>query len=111
MKAPYKENGIKSFINENGNRVCTGSMMGRRTIVPDDYKGEKLNLRRVPFVDGDYDSGGAYWGAPENLWCAWGETETEQMQVFVRAKDRQDAKAQVAKAMRYTVQGTPKFKS
>jgi hypothetical protein len=24
--------------------------------------------KRVPFIDGAYDIGGAYWGAPENLY-------------------------------------------
>ena len=94
---PWKQNGVTSFINDNGERQVTGSQMGRRNIIPADYAGEKLKLRRVPFVDGAYDQGGAYWGTPANLWCAWGETETEQLEVFVRAADRDSAKLQVYK--------------
>lgn len=95
MKAPYLENGTTGFINEHGERVCTGSQMGRRNIIPADYANERLNLHKVPFVDGAYDAGGAYWGAPENLWCAWGESATEQLQIFVRAKDRTNARLAV----------------
>ena len=111
MKPPYLENGATYCDNGNGERICTGSMMGRRTIIPDAYNGERLHLRRVPFVDGAYDPGGAYWGAPSNLWCAWGETSTGQIQVFVRASDRQEAKTAVALAMRYTTKVIPRFLS
>jgi len=96
MKPPYLENGATYCEGSDGERICTGSMMGRRNIIPDDYDGEKLHLRRVPFVDSCYDQGGAYWGGPANLYCAWCETETEQMQVFVRADNRDDAKEAVA---------------
>lgn len=31
-----------------------------------------LNIRRVPFIGGDYDRGGAYWGGGgETLYCVW----------------------------------------
>ena len=96
---PWKQNGIKGFTREDGTWQCTGSQMGRRNIIPADYAGEKLKLRRVPFLDGGYDAGGAYWGTPANLWCAWGETATEQMEVFVRATDRDDAKLAVRKIL------------
>lgn len=72
-----------------------GAQMGRRNAIPDDYAGEKLRLQRLPFVDGCYDRWGAYWGSPANLWCAWGESETEQLYVFVRASSRDAAKASV----------------
>ncbi len=72
-----------------------GAQMGRRNEIPDDYAGEKLRLTRLPFVDGDYDRWGAYWGGPETVWCAWGESETEQVRVFVRADEREDAKLEI----------------
>ena len=43
------------------------------------------------FIDGDYDLGGAYWGGgDEPLFCAW--AEECDARVFVRAKDRTEAK-------------------
>lgn len=95
---PYKQNGLRYAFIE-GERRCIGACMGRPNIVPPDYNGERLSLRRVPFVDGGYDQGGAYWGTPADLWCAWGETETEQMEIFVRANDRDAAKLAVRKAV------------
>ncbi len=50
----------------------------------------KVQLRRVRLY-GDYDKGGAYWGnngVP--LWCAW----NDEGSVYVRAADRNAAKAQ-----------------
>lgn len=38
----------------------------------------RVYLRRVPFVDGAYDQGGAYWGAPANLWRAYAEVEAAE---------------------------------
>lgn len=68
--------------------------MGRGDAIPQDYNGERLSLRRVPLNDGDcYDPGGAYWGSGSPLWCAWGETETEQLEMYTRASNRNEAKA------------------
>lgn len=46
-----------------------------------------LRLFRVEIVDGDYDVGGAYWGATpgQHLYCA---TDGEAFRVFIRAVDR-----------------------
>ena len=38
------------------------------------------------------DKGGAYWGCGKRLYCAWGESETEQCQLFMRADSRDAAK-------------------
>ena len=65
-----------------------GAPMGRRS---DPIEG-KVHLQRVPFVDGDYDKGGAYWGGGRDtppLWCAW----NEEGAAYQRAKSREDAKA------------------
>lgn len=76
-------------------------MMGRRNIIPSDYNGERLRLHRMQWYDGDYDKGGAYWGRNgcNHVYCAFGETETEQVQVFVRAMNRNEAKAKVSDAI------------
>jgi hypothetical protein len=50
----------------------------------------KVLLFRVPFEDGCYDPGGAYWGAPANLYCAW---DSEGAVVYLRADSRAQAKA------------------
>lgn len=85
--------GVTYGIDNNGNRVCTGTQMGRRNILPADPKAPiKLRLQRLPFVDQCYDRWGAYWGSPANVWCAWGEDSEIQVFVFVRADSRTLAK-------------------
>ena len=74
MKAPYLHNGFTGFINNNNEKVITGSMMGREDNIPNDYTTvKKLYLEKVPMSDcGCYDAGGAYWGLGGNpLFCAW----------------------------------------
>jgi hypothetical protein len=81
--------GTTGFVNDAGHWVCTGSQFGRRDELPDDRLTlRKLRLTRLPFVDGDYDRWGAYWGSPANLWCAW----ADGVRVFVRADNRVEAK-------------------
>lgn len=76
-----------------------GSQMGRRN--QNQGAPEALYLQRVRFVDGDYDAGGAYWGGgprTQPLWCAFSPETTENeelVMVFVRAANREDAKASV----------------
>ena len=72
--------------------------MSRPNIIPDDIEtAGKLYLNRLEWIDGDYDKGGAYWGGGmgNNMYRAMGETETEVVEVFVRAVTRKDAKARV----------------
>lgn len=95
-KPPYTENGLNYFTNEHGEKVCTGARMGRHSIIPPDYAGERLHLHRVPLMDGGgYDPGGAYWGSGTPLYCAWGDTETEKVEIYARAKSRTAAKLAV----------------
>ncbi|MCY1283626.1 hypothetical protein D9M68_940250 [compost metagenome] len=76
-----------------------GAPMGRRNrceMLPDEVG--KVYLQRVPFVDGCYDQGGAYWGAPANLWRAYCEMEITEGEIdvfeqFLRAGTREQAKA------------------
>lgn len=62
---------------------------------------EKLHLQRMRFVDGDYDTGGAYWGGNSRagvMYCAFSPDDTVNnppVRVFVRAKNRADAKEAV----------------
>lgn len=72
--------------------------MGRRSNIPRDYDGERLKLRQVPIRQG-YDPGGAYWGNGTPLYCAWGESATEQMEIYVRARNRYAAKVAVSVAL------------
>jgi len=57
-----------------------GAPMGRR----ESTEGARAPARcfRVRFVDGCYDEGGAYWGAPANVYCA---TNEEGLLLFCRA--------------------------
>lgn len=59
---------------------------------------ERLHLQRLRFVDQAYDVGGAYWGTPANVWCAFSpDTTTNEapIRVFVRANSRAVAKQHV----------------
>lgn len=87
-----------------------GSNMGRRNIYNGLYRWEymsesgkrstwrmqstdlddvdkRLHLQHVSFVDGGYDRGGAYWGYPSDLYCAF--TRDEQTMIFVRGRNRE----------------------
>jgi hypothetical protein len=73
-----------------------GAPMGRPCDLPDATT-DKLYLRKVPFFDGDYDNGGAYWGGgvPGSLlYCAW---DVEGRATYVRAPNRDVAKKEVLK--------------
>jgi hypothetical protein len=83
------------------NKACSkfGADMGRRNQT--EGKPEKLHLQRVRLVDGDYDTGGAYWGGGRNtlpLYCAFSPDDTENeppIRLFVRASDRAGARINV----------------
>ena len=75
-----------------------GANMGRRDWSVDRKTPCKFYLQRVRFVDRVYDLGGAYWGAPADLWCAWDPDPVgcdDQARMFVRAISREAAKAYV----------------
>lgn len=71
-----------------------GAQMGRGNKIGEPAK---LYLQRVSFQDDCYDRGGAYWGMPADLWCAFAGDENDEIatMIFVRAKDRKDAKRAV----------------
>ena len=76
-----------------------GAQLGRRDHIPADAPTvKKMSLRRVTPAAGDYnadyDRGGAYWGGLDNspLFCAWGDSDTEQAVIYVRADHRETAR-------------------
>lgn len=74
-----------------------GAPMGRPDITPDHNNPIKLHLRKLRWVDGDYDEGAAYWGyvRGEHIYRAVGYGKEELNELFVRAKSREDARKQV----------------
>ena len=76
-----------------------GAAMGRPNILPTNRGVNiKLRMERLRWVDGDYDSGGAYWGGGRGfIYCAQGERDGEDLavEVFTRAGTRAEAKANV----------------
>lgn len=75
-----------------------GASMGRDDSIPSDINtAGKLHLKQLKWIDGDYDEGGAYWGQTigEHIFWATGESATQQIEIFVRAKNRNHAKSEV----------------
>ena len=80
-----------------------GAPMGRRSYLPADIQVPvKLQMVRLEWVDGDYDRGGAYWGHSINTFIYhaqgyWneGQDSEEFVEVFVRARNRKEAKIEV----------------
>jgi hypothetical protein len=85
---------MRNTLNPTPDVFCKyGAPMGRRSDNPASVDGEKLFLRYVPFVDGCYDRGGAYWGMPANLYW-WSDLEGTR-QGYLRAPDHESAKAKI----------------
>jgi hypothetical protein len=88
-------NGTTGFTDDNGKRVCTGARMGRMNILPNNRSlPVKLHLEKLQLIDGAYDRWGAYWGSPNNLYCAWamdGDTAFFVL-IFMRADNRTEAR-------------------
>ena len=76
--------------------------MGRRDVIEEPAAAIKFRLYVMPMVDGDYDTGGAYWGCGNRdigwMYHAIGEGIEFVNQLFVRAQNRFDAKCQVLSA-------------
>lgn len=86
-------NGLRYGTGPDGNRVCLGAYMGRGNVVPDDHDTvRKMRLTRLRMYDYAYDSGGAYWGQGIPLYWAYGDSDTEQAECFVRGNTREEAK-------------------
>ena len=75
-----------------------GAPMGRCETLPENPNATgKLQLAHVPFIDGCYDRGGAYWGMPADLYHAEGYLDGEDLTtcLFVRADNHEAAKAKI----------------
>lgn len=109
---PPLRDGATYFVNEHGEKICTGSQMGRRDTLPETREARalpcKLRLVRLRWVSGDYDTGGAYWGATRaashsrklgkplsHIFRAVGDVGEERAEIFVRAATRGQARAAV----------------
>lgn len=87
---------INSILAMKCHKACgpRGADMGRPNKIGEP---QRLYLQRVRFIDECYDHGGAYWGMPADLWCAFAGSAEDVIDtmIFVRAKDRNAAKAAV----------------
>lgn len=85
----------------NNEKICTGSSMGRRSSRIQSDEPVKVSMRKLRWVDGDYDEQGAYWGyaAGTNIYWANFDLGDSNEDIFVRATSRQDAKEQVRKQL------------
>jgi hypothetical protein len=95
---PPLSNGLNYFTNDQGKRICTGAQLGRSNILPENPETAtpKLSLRRLLFVDGCYDQGGAYWGFPQNLYrAACYAAAGNVVEIFTRASSHEQAKEHV----------------
>lgn len=77
-----------------------GASMGRDNVIEERDQPIKFRLYRMPMSScGAYDSGGAYWGCGSFrtgwMWHAFGDGAKFVNEMFVRAIDRDAAKAQV----------------
>jgi len=69
-----------------------GAPMGRDYFGIETNHPKGISLFQVNLVDGGYDDGGAYWGTPNNLYCARDtKTNGKEYQQFTRAKNRREA--------------------
>lgn len=73
-----------------------GAPMGRSSHIPE-IGASPVNLfvQKLEWVDGDYDQGGAYWGAGTSLgdvWWAHGDFGDDIVHAFVRGRRLLDAK-------------------
>jgi len=77
-----------------------GSQMGRGNTIPEDA-GQfpcKFHVRKLPLVDGDYDQGGAYWGATHgtDIYQAVFEPHHQyRVEIFTRATSPGEAQANI----------------
>ena len=102
---PPLSSGSTGFFNDEGKWICTGSMMGRRNTLPED-RSQSCKLHLVSMREADrtcYDSSGAYWGmwspSAGGMYRALGDCGEVRAEVFVRARDREEAKMKVRKSL------------
>lgn len=70
-----------------------GAQMGRRDQRGDPDRAYKFHLQRLRLYDGAYDAGGAYFGGPATVYCAFVDDEEDgHVRMFLRAPSRKAAK-------------------
>lgn len=73
-----------------------GAPMGRRDTHADDQDSPRLFLLvRLPWVDGDYDPGGAYWGSTRGTHIYRALSEHGEAELFVRAVSLHEAEGYI----------------
>jgi hypothetical protein len=89
MKHPKLQNATSSW----------GASMGRSDFIKEPDEPIKFRLYRMPMMDGCYDTGGAYWGSGNYkigwMYHAYGDGPKFKNELFIRAKSREEAKAEV----------------
>lgn len=87
---------INKLLQESPAYSARGANMGRPDYRGDPDRSYKFFMQRIRMHDYAYDAGGAYWGGPSNLYCAWVKDEEDgDVRVFVRAGSRNEAKTKV----------------
>lgn len=71
-----------------------GASMGRSASRPGTLENVKLQMRAVHLDTGGYDSGGAYWGCGETLYCV--RDYEGDYEFFFRASSRKEAESQLS---------------
>lgn len=66
-----------------------GAPMGRRD-GPTPIDPDKRMCARWGYGIGGYDTGGAYWGCPQNIWAVWNAGDPSTIK-YIRADNRADA--------------------
>ncbi len=99
MKTPS----INTILKRPCYKACSqyGAQMGRRSQLQGEQ--EPLIVERMKLIDGDYDTGGAYWGGGtgKDMLCIFSGSDSindEPIMIFVRAngpKEAQDIAAQL----------------
>lgn len=68
-----------------------GAPMGRHGGNPSNLIGVKRLFCRYQGGDEGYDKGGAYWGAPSDVYGVWAKIDNEIICAYVRAESRATA--------------------
>lgn len=86
--------GTQYSYGPNGERICVGSRMGRRSSRIQSDLPVRVYLRKLRWVDGDYDEQGAYWGGGRGDHIYWANFDLGESNedIFVRAFSREEAK-------------------
>lgn len=76
-----------------------GAPMGRADNITEPDGNIKFHLYKMMMIDGDYDEGGAYWGAGNlqigHMYRAYGDGTKEVQEMFFRARSMEEAKNKV----------------